>query len=165
VKCQQIFRIKWHNFTQNTEVSLRTGLRPVSDRITGCWNTIFGHVQGHQSVGFATCPNMVFRPLVQNSFYTRLCNFSSGFNHSDSLKTSYRSKAFESDAITQAHCALTTTTNLLSKFFIKFPLIFTEQQYRRLTIVTNVASCVISSVDSSTNESFPVFSAYQSNDA
>jgi len=110
---------------------LHTGLRPVSDRITGCWNTIFGHVQGHQSVGFATCPNMVFRPLVQNSFYTRLCNFSSGFNHSDSLKTSYRSKAFESDAITQAHCALTTTTNLLSKFFIKFPLIFTEQAVQK----------------------------------
>ena len=33
MKCQQrIFRIRWHNFAQNTGVSWCTGLLPVSDR-------------------------------------------------------------------------------------------------------------------------------------
>ena len=34
----------WHDYVRNSEVSLRTGLAPVSDRITGGRNAIFGHV-------------------------------------------------------------------------------------------------------------------------
>ena len=35
--------IRWHDFVRNSEVSLRTGLAPVSDRITRGRNAIFGH--------------------------------------------------------------------------------------------------------------------------
>jgi len=34
----------WHDFDRNSEVSLRSGLAPVSDRITRRRNAIFGHV-------------------------------------------------------------------------------------------------------------------------
>ena len=45
MKCQRrILGIRWHDFV-NTEVSLRTGLAPVSDRITSGRNAIFGHVE------------------------------------------------------------------------------------------------------------------------
>jgi len=45
VKCQRrILGIRWHNFVRNSEVSLRIGLAPVSDRITRDRNAIFGHV-------------------------------------------------------------------------------------------------------------------------
>ena len=45
MKCQRrILGIRWHDFVRNSEVSLRTGLAPVSDRITRCRNAIFGHV-------------------------------------------------------------------------------------------------------------------------
>jgi len=44
-KCQRrILGIRWHYFVRNSEVSLRTGLAPVSDRITRGCNAIFGHV-------------------------------------------------------------------------------------------------------------------------
>ena len=44
VKCQRrILGIRWHDFVRNSEVSLRTGLAPVSDRITRGHNAI-GHV-------------------------------------------------------------------------------------------------------------------------
>ena len=43
MKCQRrILGIRWHDFVRNSEVSLRTGLAPVSDRITRCRNAIFG---------------------------------------------------------------------------------------------------------------------------
>jgi len=46
MKCQRrILGIKWHDFVRNSEVSLRTGLAPVSDRITRGRNAIFGHVE------------------------------------------------------------------------------------------------------------------------
>jgi len=45
MKCQQrILENRWHDFVRNSEVSLRTGLTPVSDRITRGRNAIFGHV-------------------------------------------------------------------------------------------------------------------------
>jgi len=45
MKCQRrILGIRWHDFV-NTEVSLRTGLAPLSDRITSGRNAIFGHVE------------------------------------------------------------------------------------------------------------------------
>ena len=45
MKCQRrILGIRWHDFVRNSEVSLRTGLAPVSDRITRNRNAIFGHV-------------------------------------------------------------------------------------------------------------------------
>jgi len=45
MKCQRrILGIRWHDFVRNSEVSLRTGLAPVSDRITRGRNAIFGHV-------------------------------------------------------------------------------------------------------------------------
>ena len=45
VKCQRrILGIRWHDFVRNSEVSLRTGLAPASDRITRGRNAIFGHV-------------------------------------------------------------------------------------------------------------------------
>jgi len=45
MKCQRrILGIRWHDFV-NTEVSLRTGLAPVSDRISRGRNAIFGHVE------------------------------------------------------------------------------------------------------------------------
>ena len=45
MKCQwRILGIRWHDFVRNFEVSLRTGLAPVSDRITRGRNAIFGHV-------------------------------------------------------------------------------------------------------------------------
>jgi len=45
MKCQRrILGIRWHHFVSNCEVSLRTGLAPVSDRITRGRNAIFGHV-------------------------------------------------------------------------------------------------------------------------
>jgi len=45
VKCQRrILGIRWQDFVRNSEVSLRTGLAPVSDRITRGRNAIFGHV-------------------------------------------------------------------------------------------------------------------------
>ena len=45
MKCQRrILEIRWHDFVRNSEVSLRTGLAPVSDRITRGRNAIFGHV-------------------------------------------------------------------------------------------------------------------------
>jgi len=44
-KCQRrILGIRWHDFVRNSEVSSRTGLAPVSDRITRRRNAIFGHV-------------------------------------------------------------------------------------------------------------------------
>jgi len=44
MKCQRrILGIRWHDFVRNSEVSLRTGLAPVSDRITRGHNAI-GHV-------------------------------------------------------------------------------------------------------------------------
>jgi len=43
--CQQrILGIRWRDFVRNSEVSLRTGLAPVSDRIIRGRNAIFGHV-------------------------------------------------------------------------------------------------------------------------
>jgi len=48
MKCQRrILGIRWHDFVRNCEVSLRTGLAPLSDRITrgrNHRNAIFGHV-------------------------------------------------------------------------------------------------------------------------
>ena len=45
MKCQRrITGIRWHDFVRNSEVSLRTGLAPVSVRITRGCNAIFGHV-------------------------------------------------------------------------------------------------------------------------
>jgi len=45
MKCQRrITGIRWHDFVRNSEVSLRTGLAPVSVRITRGRNAIFGHV-------------------------------------------------------------------------------------------------------------------------
>jgi len=45
MKCQRrILGIRWHDFVRNSEVSLRTGLAPVSDRIIRGCNAIFGHV-------------------------------------------------------------------------------------------------------------------------
>jgi len=45
MNCQRrILGIRWHDFVRNSEVSLRTGLAPVSDRITKGRNAIFGHV-------------------------------------------------------------------------------------------------------------------------
>jgi len=45
MKCQRrILGIRWHDLVRNSEVSLRTGLAPVSDRITRGRNAIFGHV-------------------------------------------------------------------------------------------------------------------------
>jgi len=35
---------RWHDLVRNSEVSLRTGLAPVSDRSTRGRNAIFGHV-------------------------------------------------------------------------------------------------------------------------
>ena len=44
MKCQRrILGTRWHDFVRNSEVSLRTGLAPVSDRITRGRNAIFGH--------------------------------------------------------------------------------------------------------------------------
>jgi len=45
MKCQRrILGIRWHDFVRNSKVSLRTGLAPLSDRITRGRNAIFGHV-------------------------------------------------------------------------------------------------------------------------
>jgi len=45
MKCQgRILGIRWHDFVRNSEVSLRTGLTPMSDRMTRGRNAIFGHV-------------------------------------------------------------------------------------------------------------------------
>jgi len=45
MKCQRrILGIRGHDFVRNSEVSLRTGLAPVSDRITRGRSAIFGHV-------------------------------------------------------------------------------------------------------------------------
>jgi len=45
MKCQRrILGIRWHDFVHNSEVSLRTGLAPVSDLIIRGRNAIFGHV-------------------------------------------------------------------------------------------------------------------------
>jgi len=45
MNCQRrILGIRWHDLVRNYEVSLRTGLAPVSDRITKGRNAIFGHV-------------------------------------------------------------------------------------------------------------------------
>ena len=45
MKCQRrILGIRWHDLVRNSEVSLRTSLAPVSDRITRGRNAIFRHV-------------------------------------------------------------------------------------------------------------------------
>ena len=45
MKClRRILGIRWHDFVRNSDVSLRTGLAPVSDWITRGRNAIFGHV-------------------------------------------------------------------------------------------------------------------------
>jgi len=45
MKCQRrILGIRWHDFVCNFEVSLRTGLASLSDRIIRGCNAIFGHV-------------------------------------------------------------------------------------------------------------------------
>jgi len=45
VKCQRrILGIRWQDFVRDPEVSLRTGLAPVYDRITKGRNATFGHV-------------------------------------------------------------------------------------------------------------------------
>jgi len=36
--------MRWHDFVRNSQVSLRTGLAPVSDRIIRGRSAIFGHV-------------------------------------------------------------------------------------------------------------------------
>jgi len=44
-KCQRrILGIRWHDFVRTSEVSLRTGLAPVSDQIIRGRDAIFGHV-------------------------------------------------------------------------------------------------------------------------
>jgi len=45
MNCQRrILGIRWHDFVRNSEVSSRTGLAPVSDRIARGRNAIFGHM-------------------------------------------------------------------------------------------------------------------------
>jgi len=45
MQCQRrILGIRWHDFVPDSEVSLRTGLAPVSDWIIRGRNAIFGHV-------------------------------------------------------------------------------------------------------------------------
>jgi len=86
MKCQRrILGIRWHDFVRNSEVSLRTGLAPVSDRITGGRNAIFGHVArlvvntpAHQamlrqvelSVGRPTDPTWKRPPARQRTKWT-----------------------------------------------------------------------------------------------
>jgi len=41
---RRILGIRWRDFVRNSEVSLRTGLAPVSHQITRGRNAIFGHV-------------------------------------------------------------------------------------------------------------------------
>jgi len=40
----RILGMRWHDFVRNSQVSLRTGLAPVSDQIIRGRNAIFGHV-------------------------------------------------------------------------------------------------------------------------
>jgi len=46
LSCFRVFAygIRWHDFVRDSEVSLRTGLAPVSDQITRGSNAIFGRV-------------------------------------------------------------------------------------------------------------------------
>ena len=45
MKCQtQLLQIKWHQFIWNVEISATTGLRSISETISGHRNGLFGHV-------------------------------------------------------------------------------------------------------------------------
>ena len=45
MKCQRrMLGIRWHDFVRNSEISLSTGLTPVSDQITRGRNAILRHV-------------------------------------------------------------------------------------------------------------------------
>jgi len=125
MKCQRrILGIRWHDFVRNSEVSLRTGLAPVSDRIARDRNAIFGHVArlpdhsstpGHttlsRAIGWSTP-----RPFMETS--TRSTTYQMDrptpprqqqCSHCYSVKASHWSRSLESDAT--VHYALTSTTD------------------------------------------------------
>jgi len=125
--CQRrILGIRWHYFVRNSEVSLRTGLAPVSDRITRGCNAIFGHVArlpvntpAHQamlrqvelSVGRPPDPSWKRppgRPRTKWTDQVRRDNYNVPVV--DSVEASYWSRSLERDAPVRADYALTTTT-------------------------------------------------------
>ena len=76
-KCQRrILGIRWHDFIRNCEVSLRTGLAPVSDRITRGRNAIFGHVARlplQHTRPFYSTPSRAIGWSIPRPFPLRLC--------------------------------------------------------------------------------------------
>jgi len=118
---RSILGIRWQDFVRNSEVSLRTCLAPVSDRIIRYRNAIFGHVArlpvntpAHQamlrqvelSVGrpqtlhgnVHQVDHVVPNAAIITVFPLRLCG------------GSYWSRSLKSDATVWADYALTTTT-------------------------------------------------------
>ena len=127
MKCQRrILGIRWHDFVRNSEVSLRTGLAPVFDRITRGRNAIFGHV--------ARLPDNIPAPQAKSSYRSvnpqtlrgnihQVDHVPNGPTNSAAITTmsplrlsveaSYWSRSLESDesdATVRADYALTTTT-------------------------------------------------------
>jgi len=132
MKCQRrILGIRWHDFVPNSEVTLRTGLTPVSDCITIGRNAIFGHVArmpdntpAHQamlcqvklSVGRPPDPSWK-RPLGQP-----LTKWTDQLRHNNNnvpiatlwtVEASHWSRSLESDTTVQANYTLTTTTTMI----------------------------------------------------
>jgi len=120
-KCQRrILGISWH--VRNSEVSLRTGLAPVSDRITRSRNAIFGHV--------ARLPDNIPAHQIKSSYRSvdtqtlhgnvhQVDHVPNGLTNSAAITTVFPlrlcggklwSRSLDSDATVRADYALTTTT-------------------------------------------------------
>ena len=119
MKCQRrILGIRRHDLVRNSGVSLRTGLAPVSDRITRGRNATFGHaarlpdnIPAHQ----AMLRQVESRPYMETSTRSTTCQMDrptpprkQQCSHCDSVEASYWSRSLESDATVRADYALTT---------------------------------------------------------
>jgi len=124
-KCQRrILALRWHDFVRNSEVSLRTGLAPVSDRITRDRNAIFGHVtrlsdnipahhyakSSYRSVDSQTPHGNVPQVYHVPNWTDQLRYDNNNVLVCDCVEASYWSRSLESDATVRADYALTTTT-------------------------------------------------------
>jgi len=126
--CIILNAIQCHDFVCNSEVSLRTGLAPVSDWITRGHNAIFGHVarlsdntpahhamlrQVELSVGRPPDPSWKCPPGRPRTKWTDQVHQDNNSVPIATVEASYWSWSLESDATVRADYALTTATTII----------------------------------------------------